>query len=287
MNRIAVGVDGTPASLAALRWGVAEARRRRSDLHLVYALGWSPFRGHRPWAELNLLRAADETLHEILANLRRRAPDLHLSAEVEPGAPAEALRRAGAGCGLLVVGAPGHHRRIGEVAGSVATRTPGAVVVVPEQWRAEAGAGLPVIAAPTGAGATDPVLAWAIAAAARCHTGLVVLRAGAGAAAHRRELDRAIARRRAAHPEVEVRMWLPPDDPRAALPAAAEHARLLVVGSAGAGEAGAADGPAGHYLLRHAGCPVAVINAVASAPQPAPGRPGPAGTRRTRPARAG
>ncbi|AWN30588.1 hypothetical protein DKG71_34745 [Streptomyces sp. NEAU-S7GS2] len=44
---VAVGLDGSPASLAAADWGAREALRRDLPLRLVHAWEWQPY-SHLP-----------------------------------------------------------------------------------------------------------------------------------------------------------------------------------------------------------------------------------------------
>lgn len=46
-TRIVVGVDGSPASLAALCWAALEAQRSRVELEVVLAYDWEVPREHR------------------------------------------------------------------------------------------------------------------------------------------------------------------------------------------------------------------------------------------------
>lgn len=49
VERVVVGVDGSPGSLAALRWALREARAHGVKLHAVFA-----WQFHRSWGELGL-----------------------------------------------------------------------------------------------------------------------------------------------------------------------------------------------------------------------------------------
>ncbi len=179
MDLVAVGVDGTPASLAALSWATAEARSRRGGLHLVYATGWSPFREHRPWIEHDLYLAADAALADLAATVRERAPDLRVTGEVRAGAPGEALLAVAGQAGLLVVGGHGATHlglpRPGGVSGAVAAHADCPVVVVPAEWQ-EPGGEDPVVAAVDGSAGAALAGLWALDYAVRRAAPLAVLR---------------------------------------------------------------------------------------------------------------
>ena len=70
MERIVVGVDGAESALEALRWAVAEARRRNATVEAVYA--WhQPFAGYATMGELDNLgfqKEAQEVLTRALSS---------------------------------------------------------------------------------------------------------------------------------------------------------------------------------------------------------------------------
>jgi nucleotide-binding universal stress UspA family protein len=106
--RVVVGVDGSEASAAAVRWAVDETQRRDADLVVVHA--WQlPFTGPYPYmassSEVPRYEAdARRLLDEVVARLstpRPPVPVLHL------GSPASAVLEAGGLADLIVVGARG------------------------------------------------------------------------------------------------------------------------------------------------------------------------------------
>jgi nucleotide-binding universal stress UspA family protein len=109
---IAVGVDGSPNSLAALRWAAAEADRRAVGLLVVHAwLSAIPL----PFAEApgeltqTLEEQATATLDDAVTQVRASLPaGLDLRRRVVPSSPTHALLTAGRECDLIVVGARGH-----------------------------------------------------------------------------------------------------------------------------------------------------------------------------------
>ncbi|WP_261566102.1 universal stress protein [Frankia gtarii] len=109
---VAVGVDGSPNSLAALVWAAAEADRRGVALIAVHAwLAAIPF----PFAEApgEIIQALEEqaqaTLDDAIVEVHDALPArLDLRRRVVPDSPAQALLAAGRECDLVVVGARGH-----------------------------------------------------------------------------------------------------------------------------------------------------------------------------------
>lgn len=146
---IVVGVDGSEASAAALRWALEEARRRGTTLRLVHA--W-----HRPleaapmaapmWLDgevfESLRTAAAELLDRMVAEAGDAATGVELERIVVEAGAARALLAAADGADLLVVGSRGHGGFLGLLLGSVsqqcAHHAPCPVVIVPAPAQAAA-----------------------------------------------------------------------------------------------------------------------------------------------------
>lgn len=143
---IVVGIDGSPASKAALEWGVAEARLRDARLVAIHAWSYIPLAaigdpgmipmpsGDLP-GQLELEQKAAEA--ELDAALAEAFPD-SLPSEVEKrlveGDAAEALVAESEGAELLVVGSRGRggltSALLGSVSGHVLHHAACPVVVV-------------------------------------------------------------------------------------------------------------------------------------------------------------
>lgn len=118
MVSIVVGVDGSPASAAALRWALAEAALRRSPVQACHA--WLPPPGGAA-DEAGLESAARAVLRDAVAGTPA-APVL------VRGMASSVLLDAARHADLLVVGMAGH---VGLVTRHVVTHAACAVVVVP------------------------------------------------------------------------------------------------------------------------------------------------------------
>jgi nucleotide-binding universal stress UspA family protein len=108
-RQIVVGVDGSAASAAAVRWAVREARLRRASVHLVCAYNTdtrlrAPY-ATRAWTREDAPRAAAQASLDRAAGLVRGAlPPGRLIAELVDEPPARALLERVAGAELLVLG---------------------------------------------------------------------------------------------------------------------------------------------------------------------------------------
>jgi len=134
---VLVGVDGLPGSAGALRYAVAEARRRRAPLHLLHVVPSLLSLGPAtPMVDLQKIGA------ELLADAERTAhdlgPDLEVHSVLTRGERTTGIAKAAAGAQLLVVGREsrrGIERLItGTATASVAAHAPCDVVVVPSFW---------------------------------------------------------------------------------------------------------------------------------------------------------
>jgi len=141
-RQIVVGVDGSAASAAAVRWAVREARLRRASVHLVCAYYTdtrlrAPY-ATRAWTRGDEPRAAAQASLDRAADLVRGAlPPGRLIAELVDEPPAHALLERVAGAEMLVLGAsrpavpPGQPPLpIGPVARVCVRRAPCPVVMV-------------------------------------------------------------------------------------------------------------------------------------------------------------
>jgi len=107
-GRIVVGVDGTAASLTAVRWAAQEARLRQVSVHLVFVR--DRFR-RAPYAGLPEASPADQDDADgraplVTAELEAGwiVPPGRLSSELAHGSPAKVLIDRSAGAELLVLG---------------------------------------------------------------------------------------------------------------------------------------------------------------------------------------
>ncbi|MHB1594431.1 MAG: universal stress protein [Streptosporangiaceae bacterium] len=108
---ILVGVSGSGASLAALLWATAEARRRGVRLRVVQA--WEPHPARAPYAAAAASHVwSAGTVADHLASLVRATiggtSGVAIDIEVAAGPPERVLVEASAGASLLVLGSGGH-----------------------------------------------------------------------------------------------------------------------------------------------------------------------------------
>ena len=126
MNRIVVGIDGSPESKETLLWAVAEAKLRGAALRVVHAWAF-PYIAAGPGLDPMLdgqmiddaRRSAEELVERELSELGDEAAGVDIERTVVEGAAAPALIEAAEGSDLLVVGSRGHGGFSGLLLGSV------------------------------------------------------------------------------------------------------------------------------------------------------------------------
>ena len=142
-GRIVVGVDGSEAGAAALRFGEEEARLRGASLVAVHAWTFIPPTavgdpGVIPIAATTLMgdldaerSAAERTLGDAVAEV---LGDVQVELVVSEGSPGDVLVEAAGNADLVVVGSRGHggirKALLGSVSSHVAGHAPCPVVIV-------------------------------------------------------------------------------------------------------------------------------------------------------------
>jgi nucleotide-binding universal stress UspA family protein len=136
---VVVGVDGAPGSAGALRFGIAEARRRGTALHLVHVLPiYPPVWPVQPVVTAGLQAVGTGILERAAAGVREAAPDLEITTALAHGPRSSAIVEAAQQAQLVVVGREtrrGVDRMLtGATTAGVAARASCSVVVVPSSW---------------------------------------------------------------------------------------------------------------------------------------------------------
>lgn len=136
VSRIAIGIDGSAGSQAALDWAIDEAMRCDAELVLVH--GWTyPYQGPRtgitePRDDMRL--DAMRTLEASALHVREIAPALRCHSIISEQSPAKAIIDAAKEADLLVVGSRGHGGftalLLGSVSRTVLQHSPVPVAVV-------------------------------------------------------------------------------------------------------------------------------------------------------------
>jgi nucleotide-binding universal stress UspA family protein len=102
---VVVGVDGSTASLAAVRLAAREALSRGRPLHVVHAFTWPdprPGAGGTDYAPAR--RAASRIVGEAVTTAQRSTPGVQARGQIVDGAAGRVLLRLSRGAVLLVLG---------------------------------------------------------------------------------------------------------------------------------------------------------------------------------------
>lgn len=288
---IAVGVDGSPAALSAVRWAAQDAARRHLRLRLVHALA-APlilYPGLVAGSENlfdDLLVQARRLLTEAADTARAVAPDVKVETVRRIASPASLLGDESRHVDTVAVGAHGRGGMAGLLLGSTTASLASAghcaiaVIRTRPDTTAPPDTG-PVVVGVDGSPASEAAIAYAFEQAAFRDAELVAVHAWSDLTieaspvvydvdAVEQEARRVLAERLAGwsdkYPDVTVRRVTTEDRPVQALLTAAADAQLLVVGCRGRGGfASLLLGSTSQSLLYHATLPIVIVRGQESA----------------------
>jgi nucleotide-binding universal stress UspA family protein len=263
-RRVVVGIDGSPAAEAAIRWAAPEAAARDAELQLVHAFVWPSF--HVPLGPSDLapgLRAAaDKIVTESVELAKKFEPAITVHGVRRDGFPAPVLIQASADADLVVIGSRGLGVTLGALIGSTGldlTANAHCPVVILRPGETHVDAHGPVVIGYDGSSPSLKALDFGLEYAGRHHLPIRVVAARQltddDAAIHDPDAE---VRARGGDAEI-VRIEGHPAEQLLRLSA---NASLTVLGARGRGGfAGMMLGSVSQTVLHHATCPVAVIPA--------------------------
>jgi nucleotide-binding universal stress UspA family protein len=128
-GRILVGIDGSPASVAAVRWAGREAQLRGMRVHVVHVRDQqlpTPHYAPQPRAGEpgQAGPAAGETLQAVVDEALGTQPSAGVQVELADGLPARVLIDRSVGAEMLVLGSTSHGQSTGPATPPVQRRTP-------------------------------------------------------------------------------------------------------------------------------------------------------------------
>ncbi|MFG3510351.1 universal stress protein [Streptomyces sp. NPDC047821] len=283
---IAVGVDGSPESLAAADWAAGEASLRGVPLRLLHAWLWQPLDVPVVQDREAQAEAARAVLREARTRVAARHPDLFVTAEVVADTAVSALLDEAERSEMLVLGSRGHGALVGFLLGSygqqviAAATRPVVSVRARGKGAAEPEGGEVVVGQQGTPQDSDAVLGFAFEAAAARGAALRAVRAwslppvfayspgslrpadeaGGLEPFERKALREALAPWRERFPDVAVTEHVEIGSAGQVLLSAASRAQVLVVGRrVRHSPVGMRIGSVAHAALHHAACPVAVV----------------------------
>ena len=284
---ILVGIDGSSTALTALTWAVGEAQLRNLPIRLVYAVDNSSAAvGFNPGASESFFDHLDadaaKFLHQARDHAQKLDPDVEVVMSRVSGHPLAALVELSKDAVLTILGSSGLNAFSGLVAGSVsvglAARGHSPVVVTRTSAPAVDG---PIVLGVSGSADAEDAIAWAFDEASLRGAELIAVHVWNDIAhsnfflgyvppsttgeteAPGLEEERLLAQRLAGwqekFPDVHVHRVVTTGKPAAVLASQSQHARLVVVGSRGRGDAaGLFLGSTSHSLIHHAMCPILI-----------------------------
>ncbi|MFJ7904715.1 universal stress protein [Streptomyces sp. NPDC096198] len=282
---VTVGLDGSPASLAAARWAADEAGRRKLTLRLLHAWPTLAPEPARLPAEVDQNYWARLLVDTVRAELRNRHPGLAIGKVLVADDAQHALLRAASESEMVVLGSRGlepvESYFLGDVSMPVVARAERPVVLVragPRDEGRPATTASPVVVALKLNGSPDDLLDFAFQTAAARGVPVLVVH-GRSVPLYARTpwgVDHGFSEKttrdgheqvsKALHPwhekyrRVDVVESIRLESPAKAVVQAAEGASLLVVGRR-RHRAGLAPhlGPVPQAAVHHGRCPVAVV----------------------------
>lgn len=283
-REIVVGVDGSPASQAALQWAAKEAAGRGCDLRVIHAYDWhvigarAPIGG--PLADDARARA-EKLVASAVADAKALAPQIAVGGEAVLGSPGHSLVAASPDAELVVVGSRGRggfaSLLLGSVSQQVATHAAGPVVVV----RGRPDPVGPIVVGVDGSDASDQALGMAFEEAKIRDCGIVAIRVYTMPTAwgsdippfvedyeERRKVELEallddLASWKDKYAEVAIEAVVLDGHPAGVMTGLSSTAQLIVAGTRGhGGFAGLLLGSVSLQLLHHADCPVLIIRAL-------------------------
>ena len=243
---VAVGCDDSDSSRLAIRWAASHAAARGLRLRVVHAWIWPMFTKDlgpvRGVAGSGLRHSAETILADGVALARETAPGINVEGVMEAGLPAQVLRQAATGAGLLAVGSRGMGGVLGHLAGSVCLELAGSAPCPLMVIRRPHSPGRPVAVGIDAAAGSSSVLAHAARFAATAGADLQVIhvdQARGGNRDHGRHaplrgkdlLEHGVAEARRLVPGLTVVGTLKEGQPAKALAEAAAAAGVLVLGT--------------------------------------------------------
>jgi nucleotide-binding universal stress UspA family protein len=279
---IVVGVDGSTANGAAIRWAAGEATKQGCPLEVLTIVDASY--STSPYVTIGEVnKMADSILSSAVAVARQTQPNINVITDKRFGHASRTLRSASGNARMLVLGRRGRGRfarmLLGSVSSSVGTHAETPTAVIPAQWTGSEMADAVVVGidgSPSGTAA----LIYAAGLAVRDNSELRVMHvwgpesvftaesvmAYGGLAAWRKEAEEfvtmSIAPVRAQFPELKIAEMLHQGHPVHSLTqqAIADRARALVVGAHPAPRVAAQlVGSTTLGVLLYADCPVIVV----------------------------
>ncbi|MGC5022345.1 universal stress protein [Micromonospora sp. DT47] len=281
---VVVGVDGSEPALRAIRLAATEAARRHRPLRVVHGFIWpllrvpvDPGAGAPPGGGLR--HQAEHLVEEAVAEAERTAPGVRVTGEIIDGEASAVLLGESPTAAMIVLGDRGlggfAALILGSVAIQVGTYADCPVLVA----RGEEHPDGPVVVGVDGSPASRAAVEFAAEQASVHGTALRAVHAythpvsgGPGdmqplvhdetqlRGEEERVLAESLAGLQERYPDVPISLDLVRERPVAALTAASERARLVVVGGRGHGElAGLLLGSVSHAVLHRSTCPVAVV----------------------------
>jgi nucleotide-binding universal stress UspA family protein len=281
---IVVGIDGSPASEAALDWAMDEAISDDRPLHLVSAYSFSMADTAPIAAPLweDLERGARRIVDDAAARVGAKAPMAAVTTSVSRATASDALLKAAANAALVVVGSRGHRplrdALLGSTARQVAMHAPCPTVLVRDLGDRVPASPRRIVVGTDGSPTSQDALDYAFAQADARGCELMVVRAwwldlSGGRQielasttteeledSYRTSLAGEVAGLAERYPDVVVHQVVVRDEPAAALARLSAGADLLIVGSRGRGGfRSLLLGSVSHRALQLAECPVVVV----------------------------